>query len=56
MGVWFWCNHGGDYHSVLVVISYGVGVSNQVQMDGDGDSALIEESTGIHLLEINESG
>ena len=25
-----------------VVISYGGGVSNQVQMDGDGDSALIE--------------
>ena len=39
-----------------VVINYGGGVSNQVQMDGDGDSALIEESTGIHLLEINESG
>ena len=41
---------------IIVVISYGGGVSNQVHMDGDGDSALIKESTGFHLLEINESG
>ena len=39
-----------------VVISYGGGVGNQVQMDGNGDSALVEESSGLHLLEINESG
>ena len=39
-----------------VVISYGGGVGNQVQMDGNGDSALVKESSGLHLLEINESG
>ena len=36
-----------------VVISYSGGVGNQVQMEGDGDSALVEESSGLHLLEIN---
>ena len=39
-----------------VVISYSGGVGNQVQMEGNGDSALVEESSGLHLLEINESG
>ena len=41
---------------LLVVINYSGGSSNQVQMDGDGDSAQIKESTGIHLLEIDKSG
>ena len=54
------CGFGAVMVVIIIVlsavISYGGGVSNQVQMDGDGDSALIEESTGIHLLEINESG
>ena len=39
-----------------MVISYGGGVGNQVQIDGNGDSAIVKESSGLHLLEINESG
>ena len=27
-----------------------------MEMTGDNESALVEESSGIHLLEINESG
>ena len=39
-----------------VVISYSGGVGNKVVMEGNGDSALVEESSGLHLHEINESG
>ena len=39
-----------------VVISYSGGAGNSVEMQGNGDSALVEESSGLHLLEINESG
>ena len=39
-----------------VVISYSGGAGNSVEMTGNGDSALVEESSGLHLLEINESG
>ena len=39
-----------------VVISYSGGVGNKVVMEGNGYSALVEESSGLHLLEINESG
>ena len=39
-----------------VVISYSGGVGNKVVMEGNGDSALVEESSRLHLLEINESG
>ena len=38
-----------------LVISYGGG-GNSVEMTGIGDSALVEESSGLHLLEINKSG
>ena len=33
-----------------VVINYSVGLSNQVQIDGDGDSSSVKASTGIHPL------
>ena len=39
-----------------VVISYSGGCGNKVEMEGNGDSALVEESSGLHLLEINKSG
>ena len=41
---------------LAVVISYSGGAGNSVEMQGNGDSALVEESSGLHLLEINESG
>ena len=39
-----------------LVISFGGSSGNSVEMSGDNESALVEESSGIHLLEINESG
>ena len=46
--------------SIIIVLSlvirYGGGCGNSVEMTGTGDSALVEESSGLHLLEINESG
>ena len=40
---------------VSVVINYSGGSSNQVQMDGEGESASFKESLRIHLLEIEEA-
>ena len=39
-----------------LVISFGFSSVNLVEKTGDNESALVEESSGIHLLEINESG
>ena len=39
-----------------LVISLGGSAGNSVEMTGNNESALVEESSGIHLLEINESG
>ena len=39
-----------------LVISYGGGADNLVEVTGNSDSLLVEESPGLHLLEINESG
>ena len=39
-----------------LVISFGGSSGNSVEMTGDNESALVEESPVIHLLEINESG
>ena len=39
-----------------LVISLGGSAGNSVEMSGNNESAVLEESSGIHLLEINESG
>ena len=39
-----------------LVINFGGSSGNSVEMSGENESALVEESSGIHLLEINESG
>ena len=40
-----------------LVISYGNGNgANLIEMSGSGDSAVVEKSNGLHLLEINQSG
>ena len=39
-----------------LVISLGGSAGNSVEMTGNDESAVLEESSGIHLLEINESG
>ena len=41
---------------LLLVISYGGGAGNLVEMTGYSDSVLVDESSGLHLLEIKESG
>ena len=35
------------------VISIGGGSDAKVELNGDNDSALVEQSSGIHLLEVN---
>ena len=39
-----------------LVINYGGSGGNSVEITGTGGSALVEESSGLPLLEINESG
>ena len=39
-----------------LVINFGGNSGSSVEMSGENESALVEESSGIHLLEINESG
>ena len=35
------------------IISIGDGSDAQVELNGDNESALVEQSSGIHLLEVN---
>ena len=42
--------------ALSVVINYSGGLSNNIEIDGDGDSLTIKASLGIHLLEIDECG
>ena len=39
-----------------IVISYGRNGANSIEMSGSGDSAVLEESNCLHLVEINQSG
>ena len=39
-----------------MVINFGGNSGSSVEMSGENESALVEESSGIHLLEINGSG
>ena len=39
-----------------MVINFGGKSGGSVEMSGENESALVEESSGIHLLEINGSG
>ena len=39
-----------------MVINFGGKSGSSVEMSGENESALVEESSGIHLLEINGSG
>ena len=40
-----------------LVISYGDGNgANSIEMSGSCDSAVVEESYGLHLVKINQSG
>ena len=39
-----------------MVINFGGKSGGSVEMSGENESALVEESLGIHLLEINGSG
>ena len=39
-----------------LVINFGGNSGSSVEMSGENESALVEESSGIHLLEINGSG
>ena len=39
-----------------MVINFGGKFGGSVEMSGENESALVEESSGIHLLEINGSG
>ena len=39
-----------------MVINFGGNSESSVEMSGENESALVEESSGIHLLEINGFG
>ena len=39
-----------------MVINFGGKSGGSVEMSGENESALVEESSGIHFLEINGSG
>ena len=38
---------------MLVFISYSGGSEAKVELNGDQDEALIQQSSGVHLLEVN---
>ena len=41
---------------LAMVVNFGGKSGGSVEMSGENESALVEESLGIHLLEINGSG
>ena len=55
---WLWCLGAIGVIIIIVlsiVVHFSAGASNKVEMVGPGEKATFKESSGVHLLEIEES-
>ena len=42
--------------SISLYIAYGVGSEAKIEMNGDQNESIVQQSSGLHLIEVNSAG
>ena len=42
--------------SMSLYFGYGVGSTAKIEMNGDQNKSIVQQSAGLHLIEVNNSG
>ena len=42
--------------SISLFIAYGVGSEAKIEMNGDQNESIVQQSSGLHLIEVNSAG
>ena len=42
--------------SISLYIAYGVGPEAKIEMNGDQNESIVQQSSGLHLIEVNNAG
>ena len=42
--------------SISLYFAYGVGSEAKIEMNGDQNESIVNQSSGLHLIEVNNSG